>query len=110
MGVRITSHLKEWTADTAKELDIAMLDLATTIQRDARNLAPRETGALIASGKVTRAGQGHYIISFGGGRVPYAKRRHYENKKNPQTLHYLERAGDANSRNIMQFISKRGVK
>jgi hypothetical protein len=34
-------------------------------------------------------------VIFGGGGVRYARRRHFENKKNPQTLQYLYRAGDA---------------
>ena len=85
-------------------MDIAMLDLATTIHRDAGNLAPKASRALVNSGRIKRNGPGDYSIIFGGGQVRYAKRRHYENRKNPQTLYYLERAGDANSKNFKRYI------
>lgn len=104
MVVRVTSRIKEWSADTEKTLDRAMLALATTIHRDAGNLAPIDKGALVASGRVKRNKSGDYSIIFGGSQVPYAKRRHYENKRNPQTLRYLERAGDANSKNFTRYI------
>ena len=68
--------------------------MATDIHRQAGMLAPLDTGNLKSSGKIARRGQAHYSIAFGGTRVPYAKRRHFENKKNPQTLEYLTRAGD----------------
>lgn len=81
-----------------------MLELATTIHRDAGNLAPRDSGALVASGKIERKGVGHYQIQFGGGQVKYAKRRHYENHKNPQTLLYLLKAGDRNAKNFVRYV------
>ena len=34
-----------------------------------------------------------YVV-FGGGRVPYARRREYENRKHPQTKHYLRNAAN----------------
>lgn len=104
MGVHFTSRIGEWSRETERKADRAMLMLATTIHRDAGNLAPVLTGALVASGRVKRNGTGDYSIIFGGGRVPYAKRRHYENRKHPATLHYLERAGDANSRNFVRYL------
>ena len=33
-------------------------------------------------------------VKFGDARVPYARRRHFENKKNPHTKYYLQKAGD----------------
>lgn len=104
MAVRVTSRIKEWTRETERKADRAMLALATTIHRDAGNLAPVDTGALAASGRVRRNSSGNYSIVFGGSAVPYAKLRHYKNRKNPQTLKYLERAGDANSRNFKRYM------
>lgn len=104
MGVRVTSRINRWSARKARKLDLAMFDLATTIHRDAGNLAPVDTAALVNSGRVKRNREGSYSIIFGGNGVRYAKRRHYENKKNPHTLHYLERAGDANSKNFERYI------
>lgn len=102
--VRVSSRIIPWSAKTERNLDIGMLDLATVIHRDAGNLAPRDTGALIASGRIRKNGVGNYSIVFGGGSVPYAKRRHYENRKHPGTLNYLKRAGDANSKQIKQYL------
>jgi hypothetical protein len=85
-------------------MDLSMLELATTIHRDAGNLAPRDSGALVASGKVSRKDVGHYQIQFGGGQVKYAKRRHYENRKNPQTIRYLLNAGDRNAKSFVRYL------
>lgn len=104
MGVKFTSRIGQWSNQKAKSLDGAMFDLATTIHRDAGNLAPVESRALVNSGRIKRNSEGNYSIIFGGGPVPYAKRRHYENKKNPQTLKYLERAGDKNSKNFKKYV------
>lgn len=105
--VRVTSRIKEWARAEARSIDIGLLDFATVVHRDAGNLAPVDTAALVKSGRVKKVSQGHYQIIFGGGAVRYAKRRHYENRKNPQTLGYLRRAGDANVRNIKRYIEGR---
>lgn len=107
MGVKFTSYVRRWTIKKAESLDEAMLDLATTIHRDAGNLAPVDTRALVNSGRVKRNSEGHYSIIFGGDSVHYAKMRHYQNKKNPKSLKYLERAGDANSKNFKRYV--RGI-
>lgn len=86
-----------WSAKREAGMDKALLEMSLDIHRRAGILAPFLTGALKKSGKVSKALEG-YIVSFGSDRVPYAMRRHYENKKNPQTLRYLERAGDAVAR------------
>ncbi len=85
-------------------MDLSMLELATTIHRDAGNLAPIDSGTLVSSGTIKRVKAGHYRIQFGGNGVKYAKRRHYENKKNPSTLLYLLKAGDRNSRNYIRYL------
>lgn len=78
--------------DSPKGLHAGLAEMALDIQTKATILAPRDTGALKASAKTAKTGTNEYTISFGGSRVQYAKRRHYENRKNPQTLRYLERA------------------
>lgn len=98
-SVTVTSKLvTRWLPSTEASLDKAVLEMATDIDRVAKQLAPKQTGALKKSGRIERVGNAHYIISFGGNSVPYAKRRHYENNRNPQSLRYLERAGDSISR------------
>ena len=103
MGVKVTSRIVEWGAKKQADMDRSLLELATVISRDASNLAPRDTGNLIASGRIEKKGNG-YAVSFGGGSVKYAKRRHYENKKNPHTKRYLEKAGDKNSKNFAKYL------
>lgn len=84
-----------WTkVQKADYLTTGLLELSTDIHRRAIILAPVETGALKSSGIIEKITDG-FRIKFGGGRVPYARRRHFENKKNPQTLRYLARAGDS---------------
>jgi len=104
MAVRFTSRIKQWTSRTEKNLDIAVLEMATDIHRVAGVLAPKQTHALVNSGEIIRRGEAHYTVKFGGGPVPYAKRRHYENRKTPSSLRYLERAGDSISRNAKRYI------
>lgn len=106
-GYTFTSRIKKWTSDTEKKLDAAVLTMATDIHREAVLMAPRDESALVNSGRIERVKAGFYKIIFGGGRVPYAKRRHYENKKNPHTLRYLEKPGDRISRNIRKYL--RGI-
>lgn len=85
--------------DSTKGLEAGLAEMATDIHRRAVILAPVETGALRNSGKVEKSGSQEYTISFGnGGRVPYARRRHYENRKNPQTIGYLAKAADGVAR------------
>lgn len=69
--------------------------MGVTVNR-AQMLAPRDTGALVSSGRVVEQGSKVSAV-FGGADVgvPYARRRHYENRKNPQTLLYLEKAGNS---------------
>ena len=105
MGVRVTSRIKEWGQKSEREQQVALLELATTIHRDAGNLAPRDTGNLISSGRIEPiSGESGYRVIFGGGSIKYAKRRHYENRKNPGTLLYLQRAGNKNSKNFSRYM------
>lgn len=97
--VKFTSSLTgEWLKATTNELDIAVAEMITDIDRRAKTLAPVDRGNLAASGKIERIKAGSYKVTFGSNSVPYARRRHFENKKNPQTLGYLEKAGDSVSR------------
>lgn len=58
-------------------------------------LAPKLSGDLKADGRVEGAEGGGLRVKFGGASVPYARRRHFENDKNPQTLDYLKKGGDS---------------
>lgn len=89
--------IKTITEPKLAQINSGLLQLATDIHRLATIYAPRDSGALVSSGRIEKI-DGGYAVAFGGSYgisdVRYAKRRHYENKKNPGTLRYLERAGD----------------
>ena len=85
--------------DSTQGLERGLAEMATDIHKRASVLAPKDTRALVNSGKIARMGSLAYKISFGNdGKVPYARRRHFENRKNPQTLGYLSRAADSVAR------------
>lgn len=103
-NVRFTSHIKEWTAKTEGKLDVAVLEMATDIHRTSAVMAPKDSRALVNSGRIERKGSASYSVVYGGGSVPYARRRHFENRKTPGSLLYLERAGDAAGRNVRRYL------
>ena|SRR5690606_10261736 len=80
------------------QLDKAVASMMTDIHARSAELAPKDTRALVNSGRIIRKGSANYIVKYGSSKVPYALRRHYENKKNPQTLRYLEQAGESVTR------------
>lgn len=108
--VKFTSTLStSWLERKLKQTDRAALMMATDIDQQAKILAPRDMGDLINSGRIEKK-NGSYNVTFGGQfggvSVPYAKRRHYENRKNPQTLRYLERAGDNVSKQKSKYFKE----
>ena len=84
--------------DSTAGLERGLAEMATDIDSKAKILAPKLTRALVNSGRIKKTGTAEYTISFGNSTVPYARRRHFENKKNPQTLGYLAKAGDSVAR------------
>ena len=92
--VKVIDQSNGWLALEQVNLDNAVRQMANTILSDSRVLAPVLTGALRSDGNVKKEGMASYIVHYGDARVPYARRRHFENKKNPQTKYYLWNAGD----------------
>jgi len=93
-SVVVTHRVRQWANEQEKKFDKAVLEMATDIHRASVILAPKQGGALKKSARIQRNSNANYSVIFGGSRVPYARRRHFENKKNPQTLKYLETPGD----------------
>lgn len=94
-----------WVGKTNQELDGAVLEMATDIDKRAKMFAPVDSSALVNSSRIAREATASYSVTFGSSAVPYARRRHYENRRNPQTLKYLERAGDSVTRgDITKYI------
>ena len=103
--VVVTSRVRQWaTQQERNTFEKAMLSMMTDVHRQSQILAPKDTRALVKSGKIERQGNMHYQVRYGGGNVPYARRRHFENFRNPQTLGYLEKAGDNATRDIRRYI------
>lgn len=92
---KIISTLPQWVKDEKGTLEDVTAEMAVDILNRAQMNAPKDSGALVRSGRVIPADGGGWTVQFGDGSVRYAYRRHFENNKNPQTLLYLERAGDS---------------
>lgn len=101
--VKFTTRMPQWVDSQQIKNDRVILQMATDIHRTATLNAPVDKGTLVRSARIVRNGLASYSIVFGGGSVKYAKRRHFENKKHPGTLRYLERAGDSVSRNFRRY-------
>lgn len=105
---KFTSRLStSWLSEKQSKWDSTGLEMATDVDRLAKVFAPYDKGNLVNSGRIEKKARGHYVVAFGGSSggvsVPYAKRRHFENKKSPQTLGYLERAGDQVSKQKAKY-------
>lgn len=99
----------QWLKQTETNANIVALEMATDVHRYAVINAPVDKGNLVASGRVRKSARnGVYAVVFGGKAngvdVPYAEIRHRINKKNPQTVGYLERAGKTVSDNKQKYF------
>lgn len=126
MGVRVTSRINEWGAKKSGDMQKSLLELATTIHRDAGNLAPRKSGNLISSGRIEAISNG-YAVRFGGNGVPYGRiqelggtirpkkanvlawedadgEMRFAKKVTIKGKHYLKKAGDKNSKNFSRYL------
>lgn len=103
------SYQLKVTAEWARKLSTKQLNeggvrMMTDILRMARQNAPVKTGALRNSGRFQQVGNTHWQITFGNGRVPYARIREHENRLHPNTIRYLARAAStASSRTKTYF-------
>lgn len=109
MGARYTSNLSSKVVpQKVKELESSALKMATNVHRRAVLLAPVDTSALRNSGRIEKLSMAAFRVIFGGGRVPYARRRHFENNKNPQTVRFLYRAGNSVKReSVRKYIGSK---
>lgn len=77
--------------DVQRKTNQGLLRMGFDIASRARANAPVLTGALRNSIRTTTEGETVFVIA-GSARVPYAKRREYENNAHPTTTHYMGRA------------------
>lgn len=91
-----SAHIKDIPLEKFKQ---GGLKWASAVENRAVNNAPVLTGALRRSAHIQQPSENVIEIEFGSSGSPhgvrYALRRHYENKKNPQTRYYLKRAVDS---------------
>lgn len=80
---------EQWVPDMVEE---GLGRVSERILRQAKANAPFLSGRLRASGQSRQVGANMMAVSFGNRNVQYAVRRHFENRKNPHTRYYLERA------------------
>jgi hypothetical protein len=98
MSVNVKVNMKPgWDKKIEASINVGLLQMATDIHKRAIVLAPVDTRNLVNSGVIEPV-MGGYRVKFGSSKVPYARRRHFENRKNPQTLGYLARAADSVAR------------
>lgn len=99
------SSARQWLKQESEVLKRAEEAMAGVMVTRATILAPKASGDLRDSGRVVENQDGSHAAKFGDDSVPYARRRHFENKKNPQTLHYLKRAGDSVAKeNVKKYV------
>ena len=105
MSLTVKVNMKPgWDKRVESSLKTGVLSMITDVQRRSHALAPKLTGALASSAVIGTVLNG-YSLTYGSGRVPYARRRHFENRKNPQTIGYLSRAAEGVARgNIAKYF------
>lgn len=89
---------KGWTKNIEGSMEKGLLEEVIDIGTRANIIAPKLTGALVGSRNTRKTGNLEYTISYGGGKVPYAKRRYFENNKHPNSKKWLEKAAESVSR------------
>ena len=92
-SVVIKSHPDAFIRMNEENMQNGLRGMADRILGDARMRAPKLTGALSSDGRVEEK-RGECRVVFGDSRVPYARRRHFENNLHPQTKYYLQEAGE----------------
>lgn len=100
-----------WNQSTLKKLNAnamqRLIKLGTQINNKAKSGAPYLTGALVNSIRVDTSEQDTvYVLAGGkapnGAKVPYARRREYENNLHPNTRYYMKNAFQDSVRNFKQ--------
>lgn len=94
MGYRFTYN-PGWKSKGTQIMRKGLARMLSDIHQQAVLNAPKKSRVLINSGRLKMESGLKGKVTFGGGDVPYAKRREYENKLHPSTRFYLKRAGQS---------------
>lgn len=85
-----------------------MINFGYRIAAEAQRGAPVDTGALVNSIRSTTNNTDQVMILAGGSvagkKIPYAKRREYENRKNPHTRFYMKNAFSWGEQNYQKYF------
>lgn len=90
---KLNGGIETFNKVATQNLKNAQKAMANSILNTAMMKAPVLTGALKSDGRIEYRNADIAVV-FGDERVPYARLRHFENRKNPQTKYYLSNAGD----------------
>ena len=101
--IKYTDNSAKVLKEETDKINNALAKMGTSILNRAQMYAPVLTGALRADGRVLKESPFSITVRFGGYSVPYARLRHYENNKHPDTKYYLERAGNQVARQGVQY-------
>lgn len=100
---------RNWLSNGEKSLDKGLLEMTTDIHTRSGIIVAKDTRALLNSGIIEKIREG-YRIKYGNARVPYARKRYFENKKTPSSLKWLEKAADSVSRgNTSKYFRNKGL-
>ncbi len=94
LQVKVEDHTDEQMKIIRMNVRNALKAMADATLQRAQMLAPVLTGALKSDGRVEPTADGFEVL-FGSEKVPYARRRHYENNLHPDTKYYLQNAGES---------------
>lgn len=106
----VKSNLQKWAAEQSFVADRVEQHMAGAILNRATMLAPKDTGMLHASGRITRKTNGRSVV-FGDAEVPYARihelggmtGRNYSTKITAKK--YLTKAGDSVAKeNVKKYM------
>ena len=93
--------------DMLTGVELGMLEVVTTIDARAKMLTPVLSGNLVNSQKITKIDDVTYSIRSGGGRIPYARRQYFENKRKDR---WLEKAAESIVRgDVGKYFRNKGL-
>lgn len=112
MSFKVTPNLAR-EAIIGQQLEQAVLEMATDVHARSAELVPKDTRALVNSGRIIRTGRARYIVRYGSSKVPYARIQELggvTGRNYATTIvakHYLRDAGDSVTRgDISKYFRK----
>lgn len=96
--VTVIMDVPKFVREQNKKLGRVAAEMGVDILNRAIMNAPKDSGALVRSGRISKKGETSVVVSFGDNSVRYARFRHFVNKKNPGTKLYLKRAAESVAR------------